>query len=111
TILVLCGNNPLIVTPSADVEIAVQSMFFGGCGTAGRRCTSTRRVIMHELVASKVCDQLLNGYQSLAIGNPLDRKTVMGPLIDRHAVDMVQDSIRRLKDEGGEVLYGGDRLT
>src|SRR6187397_2175918 len=111
TILELGGNNALIVTPSADLEMAVQSIFFGAVGTAGQRCTSTRRVIMHELVAAKVCDKLLNGYKSLPIGNPLDRKTVMGPLIDRHAVDTVQESIQRLKDEGGEVLYGGERLT
>ncbi|OLA95208.1 MAG: aldehyde dehydrogenase family protein [Verrucomicrobia bacterium 13_2_20CM_55_10] len=90
TIMELGGNNALIVAPSADLEMATQSIFFGAVGTAGQRCTSTRRVIMHE---------------------PLDRKTVMGPLIDRHAVDTVQDSIQRLKDEGGEVLYGGERLT
>src|SRR5882757_9055464 len=111
TILELGGNNALIVTPSADLEMAVQSIFFGAVGTAGQRCTSTRRVIMHESVASKVRERLLAGYESLSIGNPLDRKTVMGPLIDRHAVDMVQDSVQRLKDEGGEVLYGGERLT
>src|SRR5256886_4029146 len=111
TILELGGNNALIVTPSADLEMAVQSIFFGAVGTAGQRCTSTRRVIMHELVASKVRDKLLTGYNGLPVGNPLHRKTVMGPLIDRHAVDMVQESIQRLKDEGGEVLYGGERLT
>ena len=111
TILELGGNNALIVTPSADLEMAVQSIFFGAVGTAGQRCTSTRRVIMHESVASKVRDKLLNGYKTLPIGNPLDRKTVMGPLIDRQAVDTVQDSIQRLKDEGGQVLYGGERLT
>jgi aldehyde dehydrogenase (NAD+) len=66
---------------------------------------------MHELVAAKVRDKLLSGYKNLPIGNPLDRKTVMGPLIDRQAVDMVQESIQKLKDEGGEVLYGGERLT
>src|SRR5206468_5047547 len=80
-------------------------------GTAGQRCTSTRRVIMHESVASKVRDKLLIAYKSLPIGNPLDRKTVMGPLIDKNAVDMVRQSIQRMKDEGGEVLYGGGRLT
>src|SRR5512133_678553 len=111
TILELGGNNALIVTPSADLEMAVQSIFFGAVGTAGQRCTSTRRVIMHESVASKVRENLLNGYKTLPIGNPLDRKTVMGPLIDRQAVDTVQDSIQRLKDEGGQVLYGGERLT
>src|SRR5205809_3639119 len=111
TIMELGGNNALIVAPSADLEMATQSIFFGAVGTAGQRCTSTRRVIMHESVAGKVRDKLLSGYKSLPIGNPLDRKTVMGPLIDRHAVDMVQESIQRLKDEGGEVLYGGERLT
>jgi aldehyde dehydrogenase (NAD+) len=111
TIMELGGNNALIVAPSADVDMATQSIFFGAVGTAGQRCTSTRRVIMHESVASKVRRKLLAAYKSLAIGNPLDRKTVMGPLIDKNAVDLVQHSIQRLKDEGGEVLYGGERLT
>jgi len=110
TILELGGNNALIVAPSADLDMATQSIFFGAVGTTGQRCTSTRRVIMHESIASKVGDKLLAAYKSLPIGNPLDRKTVMGPLIDKSAVDMVQHSIQRLKDEGGDVLYGGDRL-
>src|SRR5881628_2719493 len=111
TIMELGGNNALIVTPSADIDMATQSIFFGAVGTAGQRCTSTRRVIMHESVASKVRNKLLAAYKSLPIGNPLDRKTVMGPLVDRNAVDMVRQSIQRMKDEGGEVLYGGERLT
>ncbi len=111
TIMELGGNNALIVAPSADIDMATQSIFFGAVGTAGQRCTSTLRVIVHESVASKVRRKLLAAYKSLAIGNPLDRKTVMGPLIDRNAVDLVQHSIQRLKDEGGEVLYGGERLT
>src|SRR2546428_4569726 len=110
TIMELGGNNALIVAPSADLEMATQSIFFGAVGTAGQRCTSTRRVIMHESVAGKVRDKLLSGYKSLPIGNPLEKKTLMGPLIDKNAVDMVQHSIQRLKDEGGEVLYGGERL-
>jgi aldehyde dehydrogenase (NAD+) len=110
TIMELGGNNALIVAPSADLEMATQSIFFGAVGTAGQRCTSTRRVIMHESVASKVRYKLLAAYKTLGIGNPLDKKTVMGPLIDKNAVDMVQHSIQRLKDEGGDVLYGGDRL-
>src|ERR1051325_6390382 len=110
TILELGGNNALIVAPSADLNMATQSIFFGAVGTAGQRCTSTRRVIMHESVASKVRDKLLAAYKSLPIGNPLDEKTVMGPLIDKHAVDLVQESIEKLKVQGGEVLYGGERL-
>jgi len=110
TIMELGGNNALIVTPTADLDMATQSIFFGAVGTAGQRCTSTRRVIAHESVADKVRQKLLSAYKSLPIGNPLDRKTLMGPLIDKGAVDMVQDSIKKLKDEGGEVLYGGERM-
>src|SRR6266571_5474759 len=110
TIMELGGNNALIVAPSADIEMATQSIFFGAVGTAGQRCTSTRRVIMHESVASKVRHKLLAAYKSVPIGDPLDKKTLMGPLIDKTSVDMVQHSIQRLKDEGGEVLYGGERL-
>src|SRR5437868_5744042 len=110
TIMELGGNNALIVAPSADLEMATQSIFFGAIGTSGQRCTSTRRVIMHESVADKVRKKLLAAYKTVPIGNPLDKKTLMGPLIDRNAVDMVQHSIQRLKDEGGEVLYGGERL-
>ena len=107
TIMELGGNNALIVAPSADIEMATQSIFFGAVGTAGQRCTSTRRVILHESIADKVRQKLLAAYKSLPIGNPLDPKTLMGPLIDAGSVDMVQQAIQRLKDEGGEVLYGG----
>ena len=110
TIMELGGNNALIVAPSADLGMATQSIFFGAVGTAGQRCTSTRRVIVHESVADKVRKKLLAAYKSVPIGNPLEKKTLMGPLIDKGAVDMVQRSIQRLKDEGGEVLYGGERL-
>jgi len=110
TIMELGGNNALIVCPSADLEMATQSIFFGAVGTAGQRCTSTRRVILHESIADKVRKKLLAAYKSLRIGNPLDRQTMMGPLIEKNAVGMVQESIQRLKDEGGEVLYGGERL-
>jgi len=110
TIMELGGNNALIVAPSADLEMATQSIFFGAVGTAGQRCTSTRRVIMHESIADNVRKKLLAAYKSLPIGNPLEKKTLMGPLIDKTAVDMVQHSIQRLKDEGGEVLFGGERL-
>src|SRR5436853_7023032 len=109
-LLELGGNNALIVAPSADVDLATQSIFFGAVGTAGQRCTSTRRVIVHESVADKVRQKLLGAYKSLPIGNPLDRKTLMGPMIDKGAVEMVQDSIQKLKAEGGEVLYGGEPM-
>src|SRR4029077_5048277 len=110
TILELGGNNALIVAPSADINMATQSIFFGAVGTAGQRCTSTRRVIAHESVPPKIREKLLAASKSRQIGNPLDRETVMGPMIDKGAVDAVQQSIQRLKDEGGDVLYGGERL-
>jgi aldehyde dehydrogenase (NAD+) len=110
SIMELGGNNALIVAPSADLEMATQSIFFGAVGTAGQRCTSTRRVILQESIADKVRGKLLTAYKSLRIGNPLDRETLMGPLIDKGAVEMVQQSVQRLKDEGGEILYGGERL-
>src|SRR5438270_4321268 len=110
SIMELGGNNALIVAPSADIDMATQSIFFGAVGTAGQRCTTTRRVILHESIADKVRGKLLTAYKTLRIGNPLDRQTLMGPLIDKSAVEMVQHSIQRLKDEGGEVLYGGERL-
>src|SRR5689334_1677830 len=110
TIMELGGNNALIVAPTADIDMATQSIFFGAVGTAGQRCTSTRRVVVHESVADKVRSKLLSAYKSLPIGNPLDRKTLMGPLVDKGAVDMVQESIQKLKSEGGEILYGGERM-
>ncbi len=110
SILELGGNNGLIVSKSADLEMATRAILFGAVGTAGQRCTSTRRVIMHKSVADKVQRQLLAAYKTVPIGNPLERSTLMGPLIDQTAVQMVQHSIQRLRDEGGEILYGGEAL-
>ncbi|MEP6777727.1 MAG: aldehyde dehydrogenase family protein, partial [Chthoniobacterales bacterium] len=111
SILELGGNNALIVSKSADIEMAARSIFFGAVGTAGQRCTSTRRVIAQESVVSKLREQVLGAYKSMRIGNPLDRKTLVGPLIDSSAVENVQQSIEKLKSEGGEILYGGEKLS
>ncbi len=110
SILELGGNNALIVSKSADLDMAVRSIFFGAVGTAGQRCTSTRRVIAHESVMEGLREQLLSAYKSMRIGNPLDRKTLVGPLIDPPSVENVQQSIERVKSEGGEILYGGEKL-
>jgi aldehyde dehydrogenase (NAD+) len=110
TILELGGNNALIVSKSADLDMAVRSIFFGAVGTAGQRCTSTRRVIVHESVAGKLRDQLVNAYKSMRIGNPLERDTTVGPLVDGHAVDAVQEAIEAVKTQGGKIIYGGERL-
>ncbi|MDQ6912739.1 MAG: aldehyde dehydrogenase family protein [Verrucomicrobiota bacterium] len=111
SILELGGNNALVVSPTADLAMAANSIFFGAVGTSGQRCTSTRRVIAHESIAEKLRDQLLRAYKSVRIGNPLDRDTLMGPLIDSASVENVQRSISKLKSEGGEILYGGEKLN
>jgi aldehyde dehydrogenase (NAD+) len=111
TILELGGNNAVIVTPSADLDLATRAIFFGAVGTAGQRCTSTRRVIVHESRRGSLRQRLLKAYRSIRIGNPLDRGTVMGPLIDSPAVDTMMEAIERLKSEGGRILRGGDRLN
>ncbi|MDQ6764751.1 MAG: aldehyde dehydrogenase family protein [Verrucomicrobiota bacterium] len=110
SILELGGNNALVVGPTADLAMASSSIFFGAVGTSGQRCTSTRRVIAHESVAGKLREQLLSAYKSVRIGNPLDRSTLMGPLIDAGSVDNVQQSIEKVKSQGGEILYGGEKL-
>jgi aldehyde dehydrogenase (NAD+) len=110
TVMELGGNNALIVAPTADLDMATSSIFFGAVGTAGQRCTSTRRIIVHESVADEVRARLLAAYKSVNIGNPLDRKTLMGPLIDQTSVENVQRSIEKVKSEGGEILYGGEKL-
>ena len=110
TLLELGGNNAVIVTPSADLDLAVRAIFFGAIGTAGQRCTSTRRVIVHDTVERKLRRRLLTAYASVRIGNPLERETVMGPLIDRQAVEALLRAKDRVRQEGGQVLCGGKPL-
>ncbi len=111
SLLELGGNNALIVSPTADIEMAARAIFFGAVGTAGQRCTSTRRVIAHESIADKLREQLLNAYKTVRIGNPLERETLMGPLIDPPSVDNVLKSIEKVESEGGEILHGGEKLN
>jgi aldehyde dehydrogenase (NAD+) len=110
TILELGGNNAVIVAPSADLSLALRAVFFGAVGTAGQRCTTTRRVVVHESIYSGFLDRLIKAYAGIRIGNPLERDTVMGPLIDSEAVNAMMMAIDRLKGEGGKVLCGGERL-
>ncbi len=111
TILELGGNNAIIVTPNADLEIATRAIVFGAVGTAGQRCTTTRRVIVHQDVYSDLTDALINAYQQVEIGNPLKEGVLMGPLIDRGAVDAMQTALKKAKEQGGRILYGGEVLT
>ena len=111
TLLELGGNNAVIVTPSADLDLAVRAIVFGAVGTAGQRCTSTRRVIVHESIRPRLQERLVQAYKSVPIGNPLEPSTLMGPLIDRRAVECMMAAIERVKKEGGSVIYGGETLT
>jgi len=110
TLLELGGNNAVIVTESADLDLAVRAVFFGAVGTAGQRCTTTRRVIVHQSVEKQFRERLVGAYKSLRIGNPLDRESLMGPLIDRDAVAALITAIAALKKQGGSIVYGGERL-
>ncbi len=101
------GNNAIIVDESADLKLAVPAIVFGAVGTAGQRCTSTRRLIVHESIYKKLVPQLVNAYKQIRIGNPLDSNTLMGPLIDKHAMNDYQAAIAHIQARDGNVLYGG----
>lgn len=109
SILELGGNNAVIVAPSANLEMAVKSVVFGAVGTAGQRCTSTRRIIVHESVYDQVVEKLKMAYKSVSerIGNPLKNDTLVGPLISEDAVHTFLNAIIKVKEEGGNVLFGG----
>jgi aldehyde dehydrogenase (NAD+) len=111
TILELGGNNGIIVTANADLGLAVRAIVFGAVGTAGQRCTTTRRIIVHEQVFDDLSQALVKAYQQVKIGDPLLRDTLMGPLIDRDAVENMQEALKELKEQGGAILYGGEVLT
>ncbi|MDP3148552.1 MAG: aldehyde dehydrogenase family protein, partial [Ignavibacteria bacterium] len=107
-ILELGGNNAIILTPDADLKIAIPAVVFGAVGTAGQRCTSTRRLIIHESIYDKVKESLVKAYSSLKIGDPLDEKNHVGPLIDKSAVKLFQMALIQAKEEGGAVVFGGE---
>ena len=108
TIAELGGNNAIIVAPTADLEIAIPGIVFGSVGTAGQRCTSTRRLIIHEDIYDDVKNRLLKAYAQVEkkIGNPLDPNTLVGPLIDKDAVEVYKTAIAEVKKAGGKVVFG-----
>lgn len=111
SLLELGGNNAIIITPSADLKIVVPGAVFGAVGTCGQRCTSTRRLIIHESVYDKVKDSIVSAYQQIKIGNPLDENNHVGPLIDKDAVSMYQHALEKVVEEGGKVLVEGGVLS
>ena len=110
-LLELGGNNAIIVTPDADVKMTVMGAVFGAVGTAGQRCTSTRRLIIHEDVYDEVRDALVNAYKQIKIGNPLDETNHVGPIIDKNAVELYSKALKRVKQEGGNIIVEGGVLN
>jgi aldehyde dehydrogenase (NAD+) len=106
-LLELGGNNAIIVTEKADLDLAVRAILFGAVGTAGQRCTTTRRLIVHEAVVDELSDRLVKAYQQVRIGDPLQPGTLMGPLATRRAVEAMLRAIERAVADGGQVLTGG----
>ncbi len=111
SLLELGGNNAIIVTPDADLKMTVIGAVFGAVGTAGQRCTSTRRLIIHESMYDKVKNAIVDAYKQLRIGNPLDENNHVGPLIDKDAVRMYEEAIKKVVVEGGKLVIEGGVLS
>ncbi len=109
-ILELGGNNAIIMTPNTDLKKALPGIVFGSVGTAGQRCTSTRRLIIHESIYDRVKQALVKAYSGLKIGNPLDENNHVGPLIDTTAVKDFESALVKVKKQGGSILFGGEVL-
>ena len=110
TILELGGNNAIIVAGDADLDMAVRTILFGAVGTAGQRCSSTRRIIMHKSIASDLTQRITRAYQQVKIGNPIEEGTLMGPLVTRGAVEDMLAALEKAEEQGGEVICGGNAL-
>ena len=111
SLLELGGNNAIIVDETANLDLAVPAIVFGAVGTAGQRCTSTRRVFVHKAVADELERRLTNAYRQVRIGNPLDPATLMGPLIDAQAVERFEAAVAAVRAAGAEILHGGRTLS
>jgi aldehyde dehydrogenase (NAD+) len=110
TILELGGNNGIIVSEKADLSMATRAILFGAVGTAGQRCTSTRRIIMQKSIADDLTRRLVNAYKQVRIGNPLKPETLMGPLVVNTSVEEMMEAVKQAVADGGEILYGGKML-
>lgn len=108
SILELSGNNGMILTPSANFELAIRAITFAALGTTGQRCTTLRRLIVHETMYENIIKHLKDIYRTVTVGNPLDKRTLMGPLIDKSGFDAMQRALEQAKKEGGKV-WGGER--
>ena len=110
TILELGGNNAIVVDETADLDMAMRAVLFGAVGTAGQRCTSTRRVFLHKDIAKVFTDRLIKSYKQVRIGDPLLETTLMGPLVNQGGIDDMMSALEKVRASGGEILHGGKRL-
>ncbi len=110
SILELGGNNGIIVMDDANPDLVLRAVLFGSVGTAGQRCTTTRRLFLQRGIAPRITEALVRAYGQVRIGDPLDEHTIMGPLINRRAVEDMLDGLRRVREQGGEILFGGQAL-
>ncbi|HTP34049.1 MAG TPA: aldehyde dehydrogenase family protein [Candidatus Acidoferrales bacterium] len=110
TILELGGNNGIIVMDDADAGMVLRAVLFGAVGTAGQRCTTTRRLFLQRGIAPRMTEALLAAYRQVRIGHPLEDSTIMGPLVNRRAVDDMMVGLRRVREQGGELIFGGEAL-
>jgi len=111
SLLELGGNNAIIVDQTADLKLAIPGIVFGAVGTAGQRCTTTRRLFVHESLLDSVTETLVSAYQQVRIGDPLDSKTLMGPLTDAASVERFESAVASALREGGKLLTGGKRIN
>ncbi|MDO5035141.1 MAG: aldehyde dehydrogenase family protein [Actinomycetaceae bacterium] len=109
-LLELGGNNAGIATPSADIDLALRGIVFAAAGTAGQRCTTMRRLIVHESIAEELTDKIVAAYKTLTIGDPRDESVLVGPLVHKQAFEDMQDALKRAQEQGGEILVGGKRV-
>jgi aldehyde dehydrogenase (NAD+) len=110
SLLELGGNNGIIVMPDADPELVLRAVVFGAVGTTGQRCTTTRRLFLHKSIAKDITKRLVTAYSQVKIGDPLDSKTLMGPLVDNNAVNDFVEALDIIKKEKGEILCGGKTI-
>jgi aldehyde dehydrogenase (NAD+) len=110
TILELGGNNALVVMDDANMELALSAVLFGAVGTAGQRCTTTRRLLLQAPIAEEFTSRLVKAYGQVRIGDPLDAQTLMGPLVDTGAVDDMFQALKIIEEQGGEVICGGKKV-
>lgn len=110
TILELGGNNACIIMPDADLELAFQGAVFSAVGTCGQRCTSLRRIYLHDSIYDSFVARMVKSYANVVIGDPMDSKTLMGPMHNANGIRDYTQGLQKIKEQGGKILYGGKTL-